>query len=80
MAHSVIVTTRIPTLDETVKRDGLSRADREFVKRLFDGKRPGRETDYAFRSQPASSKLPKNGRKKTSAIVRDTKTRARKTA
>jgi hypothetical protein len=38
MAHSVIITTPIPTWEKTVARYGLSKADQEFVIRLVERK------------------------------------------
>ena len=38
MAHSVIITTPLPTLDEIGKRLGLSNAEQEYIISLVDEK------------------------------------------
>ena len=80
MAHSVIITTPIPTWEETVERYGLSKADQKFVASLFEDKAKRRPTSYAFRSPAKSSGSVRSRTKKTSSMARKTKSRARKAA
>jgi len=56
MAHSVIITTPIPTWDETVERYGLSKADQKFVIRLVDQKISRRTVAAAGKRRAISSK------------------------
>ena len=72
MAHSVIITTPMPTLDEIGKRLGLSKADQRFVASLFEKKNPRRTPGYR-----ASTKA---GIRKSTSVTRKTKSRARKAA
>ncbi len=80
MAHSVIITTPMPTWEETVELYGLSKADQKFVASLFDKKTPRRSTSYAFKRPTVSLDTPKNVTKKSSSMARKPKSRARKAA
>jgi hypothetical protein len=72
MAHSVIITTPMPTLDEIGKRLGLSKADQRFVNSLFEKKNPQRTARFR-----ASAKA---GIRKSTGVTRKTKSSARKSA
>jgi hypothetical protein len=75
MAHSVILTTPIPTWEETAERYGLSKADRRFVASLFGDKGSRRST--ASKARSASIRVKTNNAKKSSGRVRKTRSRAR---
>ena len=78
MAHSVTITTPMPTLDELGKELGLTKAEQEFIIRLVDEKGSRRSAAYAFRNRAASSGLFTT--KRRSGAARKTKNRARKVA
>jgi hypothetical protein len=80
MVRPVIITTPIPTWDETVRRLGLSKADQRFVKSLFEEKSSRRSTAYAFKARAGSSGKTKPETKRASGIARKTRSRARKAA
>jgi hypothetical protein len=80
MAHSAIITTPMPTLDELGERLGLSKAKQKYLIRLVDEKGSRRSTSYAFKTLVPSSKSEKNGTKKAFGMARKTKSSARKTA
>jgi len=80
MAHSVTITTPMPTWEETVERYRLSKADQKFVASLFDDEKPRLSTAYAFKPLAAASKSAKGGTKKTSGVAGKSISRARKTA
>jgi hypothetical protein len=83
MAHSVIITTPMPTWDETVERYGLSEAEQKFVIRLVDRKASRRSegragTDRRIRS--ASLKSAQTGARKVGPTARKKINRARASA
>jgi hypothetical protein len=80
MAHSVIITTPIPTWDETVERLGLSSADQKFVAGLFAEEGMKRSTMVAFKPRSASGSALVHRSKNGSGRVRKSESRARKTA
>jgi len=80
MAHSVVITTPMPTWDETVERLGLSKADQRFVASLFENKSSRKAAGSAFRRRAATSRPAKNKTGKVSGLTGKTKSRARKTA
>jgi hypothetical protein len=51
MAHSVIITTPMPTLDELGRDLGLTKTQQKFIISLVDEKMSGRSTVYAFKNQ-----------------------------
>jgi len=75
MAHSVILTTPIPTWEETAERYGLSKADKKLVARLFVDKDFRRST--ASKARSASIRVKTSNAKKSSSRVRKTSSRAR---
>ena len=86
MANSVVITTAIPTWEETVARYRLSKADRQFVEKLFDDTES--KTRFVKRSAVTGkfvttvrhgTKSMIVGREKTSGTRRKT-SRARKVA
>jgi hypothetical protein len=79
MAHSVIITTRMPTWEETVERYRLSKADQKFVASLFDDKRV-KPTAHTSKTRAASSRPAKKQTDKAAGVSRKTKNRARKAA
>jgi hypothetical protein len=80
MAHSVIITTPMPTLDELGKNLRLTKAEQKFIIRLVDEKTSRRSTADAVNPQSASSRPKKNQIRQSSSIARKAKSRARKTA
>jgi hypothetical protein len=80
MAHSVIVTTPMPTWDETVKTYGLTKADQKLVIRLVDEKLSRRPVGSTRKLRPASSKSAQNGTERTSGAVRKRTNRVRTNA
>ncbi len=80
MAHSVTITTPMPTLDELGKDLGLTKAEQKFIIRLVDEKTSRRSTAYPFKTRSVSSGLEKSEKKKASSMARKTNGRARKIA
>jgi len=80
MAHSVTITTPMPTLDELGKDLGLTKAEQKFIISLVDKKVPKRSQTYAFKTRSTSSGMAKNGSKKVSNMTRKTNGSARKIA
>lgn len=80
MAHSVILTTPIPTLEETFEHYGLSKADRRFVTGLFNGKNARRPATLATKARSGSIRVTMFEAKKASGRARKTRSRARKAA
>ena len=80
MAHSVTITTPMPTLDELGKGLGLTKTQQRSIIRLVDEKMAGRSTVFAFKNRAESSRPVKSGIKKVLGVARTTKSRARKTA
>lgn len=78
MAHSVTITTPMPTLDELGKELGLTKAEQKFIIRLVDEKGSRRSAANAFRNGASSSGLFET--KSGSGAARKTKNRARKVA
>jgi hypothetical protein len=60
MPHSVILTTPMPTWEETADFYRLSKAQRKFVEGLFEDKTPKRRAGAAAPSS-RSAKAKKNG-------------------
>ena len=77
MAHSVLITTPMPTLDDIRRRLGLSEADENFVESLFASSPVRKPENLEF--NPVSSSSALSGIKRSSAIVRKKTNRARKT-
>jgi len=75
MAHSVILTTPIPTWEETAQRYGLSKADRRFVASLFGDK--GSRQSTASKARSSSIRVKASNAKKSWGRVRKTRSRAR---
>jgi hypothetical protein len=61
MAHSVIITTPMPTLDEIGKRLGLSKAEQESIIRMVDEKGFGRRAALTRKQAPAKSRSARAG-------------------
>ena len=61
MAHSVIITTPMPTLDEIGKRLGLSKAEQESIIRMVDENRVGRRAALARKEAPVKSRSARTG-------------------
>jgi hypothetical protein len=80
MAHSVKITTPMPTWEETADFYGLSKADRKFISGLVDGKKSGASATNPSKLSSGLSKRMKNGTKAASGVTGKTVSRARKTA
>jgi menaquinone-dependent protoporphyrinogen IX oxidase len=80
MAHSVTITTPMPTLDELGKDLRLTKAEQNFIIRLVDRKASRRSAAYAIKTLAASPKPAKATTKKASGMVRKKNDRARKIA
>ena len=81
MAHSVKITTPMPTWEETADFYGLSKADRKFIASLVDEKKSGASATHPSKlSSSGFSKRMKNGTKAASGVTGKTVSRARKTA
>jgi len=78
MAHSVIITTPMPTLSDIRRRLSLSEADERFVDSLFVSNPVRKSENLAFKPIPSSSGP--SSIKRSSAIVRKKTSRARNTA
>jgi hypothetical protein len=79
MPRSVVITTPLPTWEETANFYGLSKADRKFVTRLVGGAGPA--SAYRFKPHSTASKPGENGALlETRGRTRKTKSRARKAA
>jgi hypothetical protein len=76
MAHSVIITTPMPTLDEIGKELGLTRAEQDFLIRLVDEKGSRRREVHAPKSRSASSRTTKTVANKKAGPARKTRNRA----
>jgi len=77
MAHSVIITTPMPTLDELGKELGLTRAEQKLIIRLVDEKTSRRPASYALKSLTGPARKEAGN---ASGRARKTKSRARKAA
>jgi hypothetical protein len=80
MAHSVIITTPMPTWDETVKTYGLTKADQKLVIRLVDEKLSRQPVASARKLRSASSKSAQNGTGRSGGSVRKRTNRVRTNA
>ncbi len=76
MAHSVIITTPMPTLDEIGKELGLTRAEQDSLIRLVDERSVGRPKIHAPKSRSATSRTVQAVATKRAGPVRKTRIRA----
>ena len=80
MAHSVVVTTPIPTLEETAAIYGLSKVDLRFVASLFERQTREGAQKPASNSRPAYSGSARISSKRAAGETRHAKKRTRKAA
>jgi hypothetical protein len=80
MAHSVTITTPMPTLDEIGKRLGLSKAEQESIIRMVDEKGFGRRAASARKGTSASSMSARTGARGSVTLARKKNARARTAA
>jgi len=69
MAHSVIITTPVPTWDEIVQEYGLSKADQKSVIRLVNEKVSRRPATVVRKRRTASSKSARTMRSQDRKVV-----------
>ena len=82
-AHSVIITSPMPTLDEIGKELGLSRSEQKSLIRLVNGRGLSRSKSYAFKTarvtrSSARSAAGRRTKEESSGQTRKTENRGRR--
>ena len=80
MAHSVVITTPMPTLDELGKRLGLTEAQQESIIRIVDEKISGRSRNAVRRTKSLSGRSAKTAAGRAESVARGKTNRARASA